>query len=300
MRPPKMSDSELACDVTPWGSGEFVNALSDVRRAGYSGVEIGVELVPPFEDRVHILKEMLDAERLGLAAIRVPLRQLSGGFAEEETERCLNVVRFLRGMGCKLLVLTAPPAHAGSAEEEWLLFGSLVAEVCKRAGEGQARVALAPARGTICASAPQLAKVLRMKAASGLGVAVDSAYLADSRIAPAGFLRKHRRRLAYLYLSHVIAPPAKGKAKKKAKGKTSRRRRTGARPQRPVVSGGVKRFLDAATACKYSGWVTIRLAPPEFQKNPAGAAAKSFQAAAGALDILPPTEMPPPPVAARK
>jgi len=123
-----MSDTELACDATPWGVAGFVNALTDIRRAGFTGVEAGVELVPAFEDRVHILQEMLESEGLTLVTIRTQVRLLSAGSAEEESERCLNVARFLSGMSGKLLVVTPPPYDPDSIEEEWLLFTNLLAE----------------------------------------------------------------------------------------------------------------------------------------------------------------------------
>lgn len=277
----------MACDATHWGIEGFVNALSDIRRAGFAGVEASVELVPPFEDRIHILQEMLDSENLSLATIRTPVRQLSGGNAEEESERCLNVARFLSGMACKLLVVTAPPYDAESIEEEWLLFTNLLAEVGKRCEESGIRLLLDPQPGTICATRAELEKLLKMFAVKALPLAADSAFLTAARLSPQTFFKKYRKRLGHLYLSDL----AKSRARKGRSSAKSRKSKSAERPvpTRTALGRGMidlKRFVDAATAVKYSGWVTVRLPRGEVEKNPTGAAEASFRVAAEILDIF--------------
>jgi sugar phosphate isomerase/epimerase len=279
-------DTELACDIAPWGPGGFVNALTDVRRAGFAGIEGGVELVPAFEDRVHVLKEMLEAESLTLVTIRVALRNLSGGSAEEEGERCLNVARFLHGMGCKLLVLVPPPSAPDAAEEEWLLFANLLAEAGRRAGEFNVRVVVAPEQGTIVGTRGELERLAKGFPAKDLPLAVDAGFLAASGLAIAGFFRKYKARLAYLYLSDVALKSGKAAAAaRKAKGKKAKKA-----PAAKVILGkgsvNVGRFLDAATAAKYQGWVTVRLKHSEVQRDASGAATRAYRIAAEALDLV--------------
>ncbi len=287
-----MSDTELACDATPWGVAGFVNALTDIRRAGFTGVEAGVELVPHFEDRIHILQEMLEAESLSLVTIRTPVRQLSGGSAEEESERCLNVARFLAGMEGKLLVTTPPPYDADSLEEEWLLFTNLLAEVGKRCAESGIRLALNPQPGTICATRTELEKLLKSFTVKALPLAVDSAFLEAAKLAPPTFFKKYRNRLGHLYLSDLAKPRARRrKPAAKKKPARSRKSRSAARPVPTRVElgkGGLKleRFVDAAHAAKYSGWVTVRLPEAAVARDPGGSAAGGFKLAAEILDVF--------------
>lgn len=49
-----MSDIELACHAAPWGRKGFINALSDIERAGFRGIEMTAEVVEEFEDRVGV------------------------------------------------------------------------------------------------------------------------------------------------------------------------------------------------------------------------------------------------------
>lgn len=287
-----MSNTELACDATPWGVAGFVNALTDIRRAGFTGVEAGAELVPHFEDRIHILQEMLEAEGLSLVTIRTPVRQLSGGSAEVESERCLNVARFLAGMEGKLLVVTPPPYDAESIEEEWLLFTNLLAEGGKRCAESGIRLALNPQPGTICSTRTDLEKLLKSFPVKALPLAVDSAFLETGKLSPPTFFKKYRNRLGHLYISDLAKvrvrkrkPVAKGKVKKSRKAKSPER----SAPARVELGKGsvkLERFVDAAHAAKYSGWVTVRLPEAAVARDPGGAAASGFKLAAEILDVF--------------
>lgn len=287
-----MSDTELACDASPWGVAGFVNALSDIRRAGFTGVEAGVDLVPHFEDRVHILQEMLEAEGLSLVTIHTPLRHLSAGSAEEESERCLNVARFLGAMECEMLIVGAPPHDPGAYEEEWLLFTNLLAEVGKRAAEFGVRLMVNPEPGTICGTRSELEKLLKMFPVKALPLATDAAFLALSGIAPATYFKKYKNRLGHIYLSDVRKPRSRPAPKKK-KATTQKKRKPKAvarpAPHRTMLGKGIVplgRFLDAATAAKYSGWVTVRLPGAEVIKSPAACTAAGFRIAGEALDIV--------------
>ncbi len=281
-------DTELACDVSAWGTAGFVNALTDVRSAGFAGVEAGIDLVPVFEDRVHVLKEMLESERLTLVTIRTALRTLSVGSAEEEGERCLNVARFLHGMGCKQLVIVPPPIAPDSAEEEWLLFTNLLAEAGRRAGEFGVRVVVAPEQGTIVGTKGELERLVKTFPAKDLPLAVDAGFLSGVNLPVSSFFKKFKARLAHLYLSGMALkagkPAVAGKSAKVKKGKA----RKPAAPKTTAAKGGVNvaRFLDAATAARYQGWVTVRLKAQEVQKDAAGSAARAYRIAAEALDLV--------------
>jgi sugar phosphate isomerase/epimerase len=281
-------DTELACDISPWGAAGFVNALADVRSAGFAGIEAGVELVPAFEDRVHVLKEMLDTERLNLVTIRTALRTLSVGSAEEEGERCLNVARFLHRMSCKLLVIVPPPEAPESAEEEWLLFTNLLVEAGRRAGEFGVLVVVAPAPGTVVGTRGELERLAKAFPAKDLPLAVDAGFLAAAGLPVAGFFKKYKARLAHLYLSDMVLKSAKAAAAAKSvKGKKGKAKK--APPAKAAAAKGgvnVPRFLDAATAARYQGWVTVRLKPAEVHKDAAGSAERAYRIAAEALDLV--------------
>jgi sugar phosphate isomerase/epimerase len=278
-------DTELACDISDWGTEGFANALTDIRRAGFAGIEADVSLVPAFEDRAHVIREMLDFENLALVTLHTRLRQLSTGSAEEEGERCLNVARFLKSMACEMLVLSGPPVVPGAGEEEWLLFMNLLSDVGRRAGEMGVRLVLAPEVGTIVGNRAELERATKAFPAKSLPLAMDAGFLSAAALAPAGALRKYRARLAHLYLSDVSAPRGAGKSSGKGRKAKSGRPTT----HRVALGKGrvsIERFLDAATAAGYDGWVTVRLSPADVRRDSAGAAARAFQIAGEALDLV--------------
>jgi sugar phosphate isomerase/epimerase len=276
-----MSDTGLACDASAWGAASFVNAISDIRRAGFNGIEAGVELVGMFEDRVQVLQEMLDAEGLSLVTVRTQVRQLSGGSAEEESERCLNVARFLGNIEAKLLVMIPPPFDEESQEEEWLLFTNLLIEVGKRCSETKSVLALCPQPGSIVATRGDLEKLLSSFTVKALPLAIDSAFLSAAKLAPATFFPKYRHRLGHVYLSDLAKP----------KGRRSAKAPTGGRlpAVRAMLGRGtldLGRFSSAVHAAKYAGWVTVRLpdeVPPAEREK---CARESRARAAELLDIF--------------
>jgi sugar phosphate isomerase/epimerase len=287
-----MSDVELACDATPWGVDGFVNALNFIRRAGFTGVEGGVELVPVFEDRIHILQEMLASENLSLVSIRTNVRELSGGRAEEESERCLNVARFLKAIECPLLILTPPPYAEETFEEEWLLFTNLLSEVSRRCEETDIKLLLNPQPGTIVGTRSELELILKSFAVKTLPLAVDAAFLGRARLSAASFFKKYKSRTGHLYLSDLAKEKknAKKKSKSKAKAKVTRVVVAGHLvPARVSLGQGhinLDRFVDAAHAIKFSGWVSVRLPDDVASAEPDVCTEGSYSLASELFDVF--------------
>ncbi len=279
-----MSDVELACDASPWGVEGFVTALNSIRRAGFTGVEGGVELVPVFEDRIHILQEMLASENLSLVSIRTNVRELSGGRAEEESERCLNVARFLKAIECPLLVLTPPPYAEETFEEEWLLFTNLLSEVSRRCEETNIKLLLNPQPGTIVGTRSELELILKSFVVKTLPLAVDAAFLDRARLSAASFFKKYKSRTGHLYISDLA------KEKKKAKAKVTRAVVAGHQlPARVSLGQGhinLDRFVDAAHAIKFSGWVSVRLPDNVASDDPDTCTGDSYSLASELFDVF--------------
>ena len=64
-----MADIEIACHTSAWGDEAFINALSDIERAGFKGIETTTGVVELFEDRVDVFNEILSQHKLRLVAI---------------------------------------------------------------------------------------------------------------------------------------------------------------------------------------------------------------------------------------
>src|SRR5688572_20538239 len=103
-----MSDIELACHTSAWGNDSFINALSDIERAGFKGIETTVGVVEHYEDRVEVFNEILIQHQIQLVAISAGGAKWPGMSLEEEVERSLNIVRFLKSANAKILTLMPP------------------------------------------------------------------------------------------------------------------------------------------------------------------------------------------------
>src|SRR3954469_8034954 len=100
-----MADIELACHTAAWGDDGFINALSDIEKAGYRGIETTTGVVEQFEDRVEVFNEIRVQHQMRLGAISAGGAIWPGMSLEEEVERSLNIVRFLKSANANILTL---------------------------------------------------------------------------------------------------------------------------------------------------------------------------------------------------
>src|SRR5262249_30934066 len=103
-----MADIELACHTAPWSDEGFISALSDIERAGFKNIETTTGVVVQFEDRVDVFSEILAQHHMSLVGITSQGGVWPGMSLEEEVERSLNVVRFLKSADAKFLTLIPP------------------------------------------------------------------------------------------------------------------------------------------------------------------------------------------------
>src|SRR5260370_41804580 len=103
-----MADIEMACHTEAWGDEGFITALSDMERARFRGNETTTGVVEHYEDRVDVFSEILIEHHIHLVAITVNGGMWPGTSLEEEVERSLNIVRFLKACDAKILTLMPP------------------------------------------------------------------------------------------------------------------------------------------------------------------------------------------------
>src|SRR5438477_6467574 len=113
-----MADIELACHTAAWGDDGFINALSDIERAGFKGIETTTGVVEQYEDRVEVFNEILIQHHMQLIAITAGGAMWPGMSLEEEVERSLNIVRFLKGANARMLTLLPPRLNPDQPVED--------------------------------------------------------------------------------------------------------------------------------------------------------------------------------------
>mgnify|MGYP001577058469 CR=1 FL=1 len=281
-----MSDIEIACHGAPWGKDGLINSLADVERAGFRGIETTAEVVELFEDRVAVFNEILVQHRLELASITAGGSKWPGMNLDEEVERGVNVARFLRSAGAKVLVLYPPrPNPEQELEDELDLLPAATAygEIARRTLEQGVLTCLHPEVGTLVDSPRMLDKFIQMADPEAMKLCVDVGFLAEAKVPMAAFLKEHKKRLGIVHLKDVRTKDLKPR-KFVGKGK----HKTLSHPHVCELGKGdldLEEFVELVLDEDYSGWMTVEFDSEKGRTN-AQLAAACYKYAEQHLDLV--------------
>jgi inosose dehydratase len=274
-----MADIELACHTAPWSDDGFINALSDIERAGFKGIETTTGVVEQFEDRVDVFNEILSQHHMHLVAITTSPQMWPGMSLEEEVERSLNIVRFLKSANAKILTLMPPrpnPDKPIEDEADMIPVATAYGEVARRTAELGILPCLHPDISTLVNDTKSLEKFLEYSDPVAMKLCIDVAFLAQAEIPMTKFIKEHKKRIGAVHLRDI--KPAAGKKKK---GDVASKFQTV-----ELGKGTLKLedFVDTLLDVEFSGWATVELekgAKPLVQQ-----AVTSHQYAAQTLDLV--------------
>jgi len=269
-----MHEVELALHDSAWPDGEFVLSLAGVAAAGYRAIEVRSDVVPLYEDRVHVFQEMLAQQGVTLVAVETRLRPMTLDILEEEVERCANVARFLRANKAEILVLHPPERRSeGDEKDDMGLAIEAMSQIGKRTLDLDVRTCVHPEYGTIAESKRTVEKVLALTDARHVRVCADVGFLTAAGMSVLHFLRKYKSRVDYIHLRDIRKPRA--------------RKRRPARPE-PAQFGkgavGIEAVAKVIEGIDYSGWVTVEIPGPV--DNPVEAALSAREITRRALGLL--------------
>jgi inosose dehydratase len=272
-----MADIELACHTAAWGDDGFINALSDIERAGFKGLETTTGVVEQYEDRVEVFNEILVQHQMQLIAITAGGAMWPGMSLEEEVERSLNIVRFLKGANAKILTLMPPrpnPDQPLEDEADLIPAATAYGEIARRTEELGIIACLHPDIGTLVDDQKSLDRFLEHSDATAMRLCVDVAWLSQADISFSKFIKEHKKRIGNVHLRDI--KPASGK-KKKGEEKFQ------------VVELGkgtmeLENFVDTLLGAEFSGFATVEL--EKGNKNLAQQALNSHNYAAQTLDLV--------------
>jgi len=248
-----MADIELACHTSAWGDDGFITALSDIEKAGFKGIETTVGVVEQYEDRVDVFNEILIGHQLQLIAISTNGAKWPGMSLEEEVERSLNIVRFLKSANAKILTLMPPrPNPDQPLEDEADLIPVAIAygEIARRSMELGILPCLHPHMDTLVSDAKTLEKFIEHSDPNAMRICLDVSFLAQADIPMAKFIKEHRKRIGSVHLRDT--KPAPGKRKKNE----------GPKVQTVELGKGTLKledFVDTLLSVEFSGWATVEL-----------------------------------------
>jgi inosose dehydratase len=268
-----MGEVELAAHASAWPEDEFVRSLSEISDSGFRAMEARASVVPEYEDRVQVFKEMLAQSDVTLAAVETGLRPITLEILEEEVERCANVARFLRANGAELLVLRPPTRRPeGDDAEDLKLAFEAVNQVGRRTLDLDVRTCIHPDCGTVAENRREVNRLLENTDPEFVRLCADVGFLAWAGISPASFFESFASRIDYIHFGDVKKPrPRKG-----------RRERL-----KPATFGrGIVKFQTVSRQIEdmgYSGWITIEM--PGLHKNPVRVAEEARETARTALGL---------------
>jgi inosose dehydratase len=273
-----MADIELACHTAAWSDDRFINALSDIEKAGFKGIETTTGVVEQFEDRVEVFNEILIQHQMQLVAITAGGAMWPGMSLEEEVERSLNIVRFLKSANAKILTLMPPrpnPDQPIEDETDLIPVATAYGEIARRTEELGIMACLHPDIGSLVYDQKSLEKFLEHSDASAMRLCVDVAFLNQAEIPVGKFIKEYKKKIGAVHLRDV--KPATGKKKK---GEESRF-------QTVELGKGIldlEDFVDTLLAAEFSGWATVEL--EKGSKTLAQQAGSSHSYAAQTLDLV--------------
>jgi sugar phosphate isomerase/epimerase len=272
-----MADIELACHTSAWGDDGFIASLTDIERAGFKGIETSTGVVEQFEDRVEVFNEIISQHHIKLVAISTRGAMWPGMSLEEEVERSLNIVRFLKTADAKILTLTPPRANPDQPiedEADIIPVATAYGEIARRTQEMGILPCLRPDMESLIDSAKTLDKFLEYSDPAAMKLCVDVGWLHAAEIPIVKFIKEHKKRIGSVYLRDV--KPAPGKKKKDA-GKFNT----------VELGKGVldlEEFVDTLLNVEFTGWASVKL--EKGAKGLGQQAANSFHYASSQLDLV--------------
>jgi len=274
-----MADIELACHTGAWGDDLFINALSDIERAGFRGIETTTGVVEKFEDRVEVFNEILTQHQIQLIAISSGGAKWPGMSLEEEVERSLNIVRFLKSANAKILTLLPPmpnPDQPLEDEADLIPVATAYGEIARRTAELGIQPCLHPEVGSLVNDQKSLDKFLEYSDPTAMRLCLDVSFLAQAEISVSKFIKEQKKRIGHVHLRDT--KPFTGKKKK---GEAAHKVVTV-----ELGKGTLKLedFVDTLLGVEYSGWASVEL--EKGAKNLAQQADHSHKYAAQTLDLV--------------
>ncbi|MFH0939567.1 MAG: sugar phosphate isomerase/epimerase [Planctomycetota bacterium] len=274
-----MADIELACHTAAWGDDAFINALCDIETAGFKGIETTTGVVEQFEDRVDVFNEILQQHKIRLVAITAGGAQWPGTSLEEEVERNLNIVRFLKSAGANILTLMPPmpnPNQPLEDEADIIPVATAYGEIARRTQELGLLPCLHPDIDSLVHNQKTLETFLEYSDPTTMKLCIDISFLAFAEIPINKFLKEHHKRIGNMHLRDLKLHPSKKKKEKNP-----------AKFQTVELGKGIlklEEFVNSLLRIEFSGWASVEL--EKNAKNLAQQASHSYHYAAQALDMI--------------
>lgn len=255
---------KLGYQCQSWGPANFINSLKDISDLGYEGFETYSHIVPQYEDRLNVFKEIIEDLHLEMAAVhgRGVFTDPAPERIAEDIEFNMNTARFLEANECKTLVLSgAPkPAEKDKIETAWGVFFDVVGEIGERCSEMGIKVSFHPEPDSLIETRRDIDRVMKKIKAQHLGLCVDIGSLAVSGVNIINLLEDYKKRIHIVHLKDCKPRRIVDKKKNKRVNKITAGSKFAA-----LGDGAIEfvKIIDTLHDIGYEDWAIVELDKPD-------------------------------------
>jgi inosose dehydratase len=239
----------IGYSTVDWGPDHFLRALQQIAEAGFTGVEVGTEVVLLFEGREHEFKDLIGRVDLELAAVYAGLVLTDPAYRESDIAIARQSIRLMSEVSGEGVLVVMSSEVEGSREESITEAASALREIAQIAAPANVRVCVKPQRGSALESGTDLGMLLlETGGEEAIQVCFDSAHLVMSGTDILLFCAAHAGYIGHVHLTDLRGDMLADQSRLAEHG-------TGTVP--------LKSVMETLRASPYQGWIIGRMDSPD-------------------------------------
>jgi sugar phosphate isomerase/epimerase len=246
-----MAPLKFACHADAWKPLEWEEALDDVSKAGFTGVEGIDELYRDYAEKVELAKRPLTQRDLHLIALSNRAEIVNPDLRAEILRDALRLAEFLQRMGADYLILeTGSRDIVESLRRDFHVAAETLNELGKRCSEYDIHFCVQPRCGDRIQTAEEIDRILNEVDTREVFLCLDSGQLHLAEQDPVFIVKTYGACVKHLYFSDVPFPAHPGSDPEE-------------KPERQICPPGqgavdFPGLRDVLQSLAYAGWIAAR------------------------------------------
>lgn len=223
-------------------NGSTEQALADIAKAGYEGIELFEGNLMQYEQNPEAFKQLLDKYQLKLIGVYTGGNFIYPDILEDEYYKIKKVARFAASLGAEQLVIGGGGVRSGGIQEkDYIALAAALNHLDDFAKELGLQATYHPHLGTTVQTREQLAKIMEL---TKIGLCPDTAHLEAGGSDPVEVIETYIDRIPYIHFKDLqgdqFVPLGEGQQ-------------------------SFDRMVDILKKNNYDGWITVEL---DSHENP--------------------------------
>jgi inosose dehydratase len=240
---------DVGYSATDWSPDQLLPALNAVSGAGFSGIEVGTDVVQIFEDRVDEFRSLLDLCNLKLTAVTAGFILTDFAYTTLDLEVARQAIAFAREASEDPVLVAVPGEYGGTAREGVEQAAWALGKIADLAGEAGVPFCVKPTAGSCISRKADVALLMDLteKRRDRLGLCLDTAHLLLGGCEPQAVIASWPERLWHVHLTDLRINEIRGSS--------------------PLAEPGTGRvdlrgITQSLLRSSYEGWVVGRVDTP--------------------------------------